>query len=101
MIVAAHAAEQPVRADPVARGLDEVGHRHTVRVCPRRFQREAPQQRPAGIGELEQREIGRDVRDRLRDREQEERQASGDQPIERAQHSTQPDLFDRPPTGEP
>ena len=60
VIVAAHPREQPVRADDVAGGLAQVGHRQAVGPGARSLERQATQQRTAEIGELEQREIGRD-----------------------------------------
>ena len=43
VVVAAHAAQQAVRPDTVARRFDEVRHRHAVGVRPRRLERQASQ----------------------------------------------------------
>ena len=96
MVVAPHAAEQAVGSDPVARCFHEVRHRDAVRVGPRRFERQAAQQRAARIGQLEQGEIGRDVRDRFGDGQQEKGEAGRHQPVQRAPEPTQADLLDRP-----
>ncbi len=46
--------------------------------------------------ELEQRQIGRDVRDRLGDRQQEEREPGGHQPVQRAPQPAEADFLDGP-----
>src|SRR6266508_4176991 len=55
-------------ADPVARRLHQIRHGDGVRVGAGSLERQPPQQRPAGVGELEQGEVGGDSGDRFRDR---------------------------------
>ena len=69
VVVAGHARQQRVRADRLRRGLREVSQHERVLVGAGRLERESAQKRQVLVRQLEQADVGRDVRRGARRRE--------------------------------